>query len=409
MLRIDRSNGRLIDMPQPALESGSLGGRRLDDLIASSPDAFFRELRRPLILLGRVRDFDQRHRRTADFLAAETSGRVVVLSVQEAGAGAPDLVEALETAEKAAGWTAADLLARLSGDRADAVRGFLRPALGGLNQTQGVLLAAESFDQDTLATATWLRERYGVRADCVRVSLATDRKTGDEYLLVDNPSAEPATAEIVPAGPAEPAGAWPETTPDISDAPAAAPDHEPVAEPSTLAPPPEPAAPAEGPPDWEREFQAAIADEIAPRSHNGATEDALTEDPLAEIIEARDAAEGEVSAEEREDDQERRQAERSAEYRARRLRLNYFGRLLGARLVDYSKIGLGVEALSPLPVGAEIGVSGELVSDERVISLEGRARVRHCSSSRDGVCRIGFSLDPEAAKEHADPETFKRR
>ena len=215
-----------------------------------------------------------------------------------------------------------------------------------------------------------------------------------------------------PPAPAEPPGDLtaaqvpPATVEEAEPAPEA--EVSPSVEPPASPEPRSPLTEQPKSPDWEREFQSAIADEVAPISPNGANEDVVIEDPLAEVIQARRNAD-EAEGDERNDDEERRATERSTEYQARRLRLNYFGRLLGARLVDYSGDGLGVEALSPLPVGAEIGVSGEIVAEDRVIALEGRARVRHCTSSRDGVCRIGFSISADDVKELSDPETFKRR
>ncbi len=455
MLRIDRRQGRLAPLGRPELEPAALLGRhRLDELIASSPAEFFREIRRPLLLLGRLERFYPRVRRASDFLAVDPAGRTVIVAVQQPGAGAPDLVEALESAEVIARLRSSELLERAPAGVADAVRAHLKAPPASLNAGQGVLLLAEQFDSDTLATSAWLRQRYGLPVDCVRVGLAVERGTADEYLVIDDMAADAEALHLAEESETAP---WPEAAPDISDhapGPVAVfssselkpfPESKPFPEPAFPEPearqalpgvdeadeaptsvetppaaqveqPEEPEIPvtaerlgaAEPSPDWEAEFQAAISEETGPLRSNGAHEDAGVEDPLAEIIAARERA-AEAESETREDNEERRGAERSSAFQARRLRLNYFGRLLGARLVDFSNDGLGVEALSPLPVGAEIGVSGELVAGDKVIGLEGRARVRHCKSSRDGVCRIGFSIDPNAVKELNNPETFDRR
>ena len=131
------------------------------------------------------------------------------------------------------------------------------------------------------------------------------------------------------------------------------------------------------------------------------------DDPLAEVIAGLGAPDEPQSDDPEPSD--RRSYERSRDYQARRLRLDYFGRLLGARLVDFSSAGLGVEALSPLPVGAEVGISGEIASDAGTLGIEGRAKVEHCRSTEDGVCRIGFSLAKAKINELDDPETFDRR
>ena len=87
-------------------------------------------------------------------------------------------------------------------------------------------------------------------------------------------------------------------------------------------------------------------------------------------------------------DEDRRGAGRSENFQARRLRLDYYGRLLGARLVDFSS---------------------EFIGDEGALAIEGRARVTHCESRDDGVCRIGFSLADATMKDIDPEEAFDRR
>jgi hypothetical protein len=154
----------------------------------------------------------------------------------------------------------------------------------------------------------------------------------------------------------------------------------------------------------EAEVEAALGGE-EPEQFLFIEELSPEDDPLADIIagqEAKDEDEDQPGS-------DRRGTGRSRDHQARRLRLDYFGRLLGARLVDFSTNGLGVEALSPLPVGAEIGISGEIISESGTVGIEGRAKVEHCRSTQDGVCRIGFSLDKAVISDLEDPESFDRR
>lgn len=456
MLKIDPQQGSLVAYARPALAAGRLATRhRLDDLIVSNSETFFRELRRPLMLLGRLTDFNPSADRSV-LLAADPSGRLTVMALQDETGAPPDLVEALQAAESISGWAGPDILACMDPAAAEAVQARLRVRPQSLNCEQRVMLLAESFDADALATTAWLTQRYGVAADCVRVSLVFDERSSDEFLLVEDLGVEAEALHLSGWADLDPTP-WPDAVPDISDAPPStaavdfAPVPKPTSEPETVDTEPTPPG---APPDWEAEFQAAIddpAEQEAKRAEASPAVEAtpaavqsepmplepvtsgpqaihdsspLTsplpdfipefdldddfEDPLADVIEAREQAEA-AAAEPHQPGSERREAERSDAYQARRLRLNYFGRLLGARLVDFSDKGIGVEALSPLPVGAEIGVSGELVSDERVIALEGRARVRHSKPNADGVCRIGFSIDPNVVKEVDSPETFERR
>ncbi len=107
---------------------------------------------------------------------------------------------------------------------------------------------------------------------------------------------------------------------------------------------------------------------------------------------------------------ERRRAPRGTDYQARRLRLDYAGRPLGARVVDFSRVGIGVEVLSPLPVGAEVQISGEIVGGEGAFGIEGEALVAHCHAKPDGVCRIGFALEPQNLRKiGAEAQDFDRR
>ncbi len=89
---------------------------------------------------------------------------------------------------------------------------------------------------------------------------------------------------------------------------------------------------------------------------------------------------------------ERRKFTRSKKYRADHLRLDYAGRALGAKLVDFSEGGVGLEMLGPLPLGSTVNLSGELRSGDDCMELQGSARVAHCQYPEDSVFRIGLSF-----------------
>ncbi len=184
---------------------------------------------------------------------------------------------------------------------------------------------------------------------------------------------------------------------------------EPPAPASTAPAPPAPESPAalEPLPPAAPKIDALLTQE--PRDFEGGAE----EDPLAELladIEKTRLAPAPIEEPLPAEPPERRRETRGGNYQARRLRLDYLGRPLGARVVDFSSVGIGVEALSPLPVGAEVRISGEIVSGEGAVALEGVARVAHCSSRPDGVCRIGFALEPDnLRKVTAEAQDFDRR
>jgi hypothetical protein len=61
------------------------------------------------------------------------------------------------------------------------IEDFLAEELESLNRSQRVILLAEGFDYEVLATASWLTEQYGVDIKCFRLTIAAE-KDGNEYL-----------------------------------------------------------------------------------------------------------------------------------------------------------------------------------------------------------------------------------
>jgi hypothetical protein len=101
---------------------------------------------------------------------------------------------------------------------------------------------------------------------------------------------------------------------------------------------------------------------------------------------------------------ERRQHPRTRKYRADSLRLDYAGRALGAKLVDLSEGGVGLEMLGPLPLGSSVNLTGELRSADDCMELQGSARVAHCQYPEDSVFRIGLSFADMRHKKVECPE-----
>ncbi|MEZ5391822.1 MAG: hypothetical protein R2724_02855 [Bryobacterales bacterium] len=456
MLKIDPHSKRFLALGRRTLDAVPLFERHpVRELIANSADVFFADLGRALFLLGQDVPLNAAGRR-ADFLLADPDGRLFVARLQQ-GRTPIDLIEVLEDAGLVSDWQPNTVLKMLDEERRELfLRAFLKAPVEKLNAEQGVLLLAETYDLETLASAGWLRERYGVRIDCYQLRLASDSLTQIEYVSCQDlskfihriyqrqmrgelkgapwPTALVPDKTVVPDISDTPRAAEPESSPRLEPTPAPEPTPEPrpaeeppatepapepepetAAAPEPVASPEPPLEPLEAADPLEAEVNAALEihedGEVDPEP----VEDELfftgelspEEDPLADILAGEAAAlspkdEGETA-------RDRRGRERSRDYQARRLRLDYFGRLLGARLVDFSSTGLGVEALSPLPVGAEIGISGEIISESGTVGIEGRAKVEHCRSTQEGVCRIGFSLDKAVISELDDSETFDRR
>ena len=82
---------------------------------------------------------------------------------------------------------------------------------------------------------------------------------------------------------------------------------------------------------------------------------------------------------------ERRKRLRSGHFGGRKLRIDHSGRLLAAKVVDFSDRGFGVEMSSSLHAGLSVSFVGA--------GLQGRAQVIHCEPDHDGWFRVGFALE----------------
>ncbi|MDA1236467.1 MAG: PilZ domain-containing protein, partial [Acidobacteria bacterium] len=352
----------------------------LSEFLAHSPRALFAEAGLELLTIA-----------SGDNpLAVDPDGRIHVIAAQKGGRR-PDLAEGLEQASHVANLSPNDILARAVLVERGELTSFLREPLSRLNRAQGVVLIAESFDESALRTILWLQGRYGLHVACVQVSLLVDARGSREFV-----SARVASLDTLSDTPER----WIVAGADTDDSETAA-DH--------------PPADHRDQPEWRRDF-AAVFDEQEPDVHL-ATFPSVdvplpAEEPSADALETLFDDEPESADEVPYDeaDGERRGNPRSPEFHARRLRLDYQGRLLGARLVDFSDQGLGVEVLSQLPVGSEVAVSGEISGEDGVFSITGKVIVEHCRSRQDGVYRIGFSLEKAVIEKlSSPPEDFDRR
>ncbi len=411
MLKIDPQSHKLVSLGERSLRPASLGERyRLRDLVMNSPEAFLKEANSELLPLATKLLIADGASRRLDLVAAGVDGRVYTGLVGEADREA-DLITALEDASITATWGWRGLLRRLDADRAAELERFLNGPVQKLNREQGVLLIAERFGAETLKSAAWLRNRYQVDVVCLQTRMAVDSTTGLEYVVCQDVSsgkvADVSWADLFDA--MEPGSqfapqqrkltaesALEQWETELTDAAPVRPASTPRPATAVAAPTPvdvtqeAPIIPLD---PQQEEFEAVAMANLAPE-----------DDPLAPFLNPQVAPDSLGRP-----DEDRRGAGRSDDFQARRLRLDYYGRLLGARLVDFSNKGLGVEALSPLPVGSEVGISGEFIGEDGALAIEGRARVTHCRSRDDGVCRIGFSL-ADATMKNIDPEeAFGRR
>ena len=91
---------------------------------------------------------------------------------------------------------------------------------------------------------------------------------------------------------------------------------------------------------------------------------------------------------------EQRERLRSEFFRGRKLWIEYRGQVLAAKVVDSSDHGLGVETPAPLEVNSFVWFAG--------VGLRGRAQVKHCRRSDDGVFRAGLNLETVSFRELDD-------
>ena len=187
MLRIDRKSHSLTRLDRASFADAGHKERSVQAKIRESPEVFFAEMGETLLLVGEeVRPSELVNDRI-DLLALDEHGSAVVIELKR-GSDRLQPLQALTYAAMMAGWSAeqlvaerARLTAKSSSDAKDDISGFLPIGdLSAINQSQRIILIAEDFDWEVLATAEWLNERYGVDIRCFRLVLSVD---GDNQYL----------------------------------------------------------------------------------------------------------------------------------------------------------------------------------------------------------------------------------
>lgn len=190
MMRIDKSpdGERLLALSPLKLADADYKEREhLQRMIVNSPAVFFGEIGESLLIVGeetrpRPEFVDDR----IDVLALDPSGAAVVVELKR-DRDKLQLLQALTYAAMVRTWGRDDFakayadLRQVGLDEADeALDQFLGASVETINPRQRLVLVAEHFDFEVLATAEWLSEGYGVEIRCVRISL---RKDGDAHYL----------------------------------------------------------------------------------------------------------------------------------------------------------------------------------------------------------------------------------
>jgi hypothetical protein len=181
MLRICRNDKQLTPLQTTSLTAaGILECDHLRDLIHNSPDGFFAELSEKLFILGKEVHPSEKVLDRIDLLATDKQGNLVVIELKRRN-DKLQLLQAISYAGMIARWSSEDVLA-VAGARADALSEFLDVEAEELNRAQRLLLVAEAYDFEVLASAEWLYNSYSVDVMCARVALAVDPDSGAEYL-----------------------------------------------------------------------------------------------------------------------------------------------------------------------------------------------------------------------------------
>jgi len=179
MLQIDRTHKSLTPMNHTTLTEAGLQERYdLQALIVLHPNAFFDELGEELILIGEeIQPSDEVDRRI-DLLAIDKRGVVSVIELKR-GNDRFQLLQALSYAAMIADWPPERLVERMAtalkvpvSEAQQKIEGFLDCELSAVNESQRVVLLAEAFDYEVLATCQWLIDGYGMDVRCYQMKLA---------------------------------------------------------------------------------------------------------------------------------------------------------------------------------------------------------------------------------------------
>lgn len=179
MLQIDRTAKTLTPMlPTSFSEAGYQERYDLQALIKANPQPFFDELGEELLLIGEevyaaTDTIDNR----IDLLAVDPEGGVAIIELKR-GSNRYQLLQALAYAAMVNEWELQklfDLRSKLASTDLDTARrdveSFVQSDLDSINTRQRVILLAEAFDYEVLATARWLSEGYGLDIRCYQMQL----------------------------------------------------------------------------------------------------------------------------------------------------------------------------------------------------------------------------------------------
>ncbi|RYD77623.1 MAG: hypothetical protein EOP84_15305 [Verrucomicrobiaceae bacterium] len=173
---------RLTALPSLRLSEASYREvEHLQRMIVNSSEVFFGEIGESLFLIG------QECRPRPDFVG----DRIDILALDQQGASVIvelkrdrdkfQLLQSLSYAAMVSTWGFDDFVSEYSSCRGidaeqarEELEEFLGASIESINNRQRVILVAEHFDFEVLATAEWLAEQYGLDIKCVKIALRAD-------------------------------------------------------------------------------------------------------------------------------------------------------------------------------------------------------------------------------------------
>lgn len=181
MLRVNRHDKTLTKLANPSLPDAGWKEREdLQQFIKNSPDAFFKEMGEKLLLIGeeiRPAEFvDDR----IDLLAMDEEGSAVVIELKR-GAHKLQLLQALSYAAMVSKWEVdrvyeerRKMMGQSAEDIENEIEEFITESIDNVNAAQRIILMAEGFDYEVLATAEWLTDYYEMDIRCYRLKLSAE-------------------------------------------------------------------------------------------------------------------------------------------------------------------------------------------------------------------------------------------